>query len=393
MRVAFYAPLKPPDHPVPSGDRRVARAFQDLLRDLGHEVELASRFRSFDRGDAARQERLGRVGRQLAERLVRRYRARPASGRPRLWFTYHLHHKAPDWLGPAVARGLGIPYCVAEASVAPRQAEGGWAHGFAASRAAIVAADLVLAMTAKDEAGLRLAVPRPQRILRFPPFLDTEPYARAAAGRDRARAALAAAWGLDPARPWLLAVAMMRDDAKRLSYAALAEALRGLGSPPWQLLLVGDGEARPAVERLFAGWADGRARFLGLLPPASLAEVYVAADLFVWPACREAYGMALLEAQAAGVPVVAGAEGGVPEVVAAPEAGVLVPPGEPAAFAAAVAGLLAEPERRRAMGRRAQAIVAERHGLPAARARLEAALARLAPLGAGAREEAACASA
>ena len=49
MRVAFYAPMKPPDHPLPSGDRRMARAFMDLLASLGHEVELASRFRSYDR--------------------------------------------------------------------------------------------------------------------------------------------------------------------------------------------------------------------------------------------------------------------------------------------------------------------------------------------------------
>ena len=44
--------------------------------------------------------------------------------------------------------------------------------------------------------------------------------------------------------------------------------------------------------------------------------MYAAADLYVWPAVREAYGIALLEAQAAGLPVVAGREGGVAEVVA-----------------------------------------------------------------------------
>ena len=57
-------------------------------------------------------------------------------------------------------------------------------------------------------------------------------------------------------------------------------------------------------------------RCVGALPAAALPEIYAAADLYVWPACNEAYGMALLEAQAAGVPVVAGAEGGVPDIVA-----------------------------------------------------------------------------
>ena len=40
---------------------------------------------------------------------------RPPSG-PAAWFTYHLYYKAPDWLGPDIARALAIPYLVAEAS-------------------------------------------------------------------------------------------------------------------------------------------------------------------------------------------------------------------------------------------------------------------------------------
>jgi hypothetical protein len=47
--VAFYAPLKPPDHPVPSGDRRMARALIAALTLAGCPVELASRLRSYDR--------------------------------------------------------------------------------------------------------------------------------------------------------------------------------------------------------------------------------------------------------------------------------------------------------------------------------------------------------
>ena len=42
--------------------------------------------------------------------------------RPDLWFTYHLYYKAPDLVGPLVAGALGIPYAVAEASVAHKRA-------------------------------------------------------------------------------------------------------------------------------------------------------------------------------------------------------------------------------------------------------------------------------
>ena len=107
MRIAFYAPMKPPTHPVPSGDRRMARSFMALLGDLGHEVELASRFRSYDgAGDPLRQARLRQLGGRLVARLLRRWRDGPA---PELWFTYHLYHKAPDWLGPAVCDALRHP--------------------------------------------------------------------------------------------------------------------------------------------------------------------------------------------------------------------------------------------------------------------------------------------
>ncbi|MBL8703575.1 MAG: glycosyl transferase, partial [Rhodospirillales bacterium] len=49
MRIAFYAPLKPPGHPHPSGDRRMARLLVQALRLGGHTVMLASSFRAYDR--------------------------------------------------------------------------------------------------------------------------------------------------------------------------------------------------------------------------------------------------------------------------------------------------------------------------------------------------------
>ena len=76
---------------------------------------------------------------------------------------------------------------------------------------------------------------------------------------------------------------------------------------------------------MFAPFGD-RVRLARCIAPAALPEIYAAADLYVWPACNEAYGMALLEAQAAGVPVVAGAEGGVPDIVVDGEHGIARPP-------------------------------------------------------------------
>ncbi|MCH8138397.1 MAG: glycosyl transferase family 1, partial [Proteobacteria bacterium] len=83
MRVAFYAPMKPPGHPVPSGDRKLARLFMAALARGGHEVDLACRFRSWEGiGDGARIRRLQSLGEGLARRLIRRYRATEAAARP-----------------------------------------------------------------------------------------------------------------------------------------------------------------------------------------------------------------------------------------------------------------------------------------------------------------------
>ena len=71
---------------------------------------------------------------------------------------------------------------------------------------------------------------------------------------------------------------------------------------PWQLVLAGAGPERMAVEAAFAPLA-GRVRFTGQMEPEPLAGLYAASDLYIWPAVNEAYGMALLEAQAAGLPV------------------------------------------------------------------------------------------
>lgn len=361
-RVAFYAPLKPPDHPIPSGDRRMARSLIAALRLAGFEVEIASRLRSYDRaGDPTHQHRVATAGARVADNLVRRFTADPMA-RPDAWVTYHVYHKSPDWLGPVVAPALQIPYLIIEASDAAKRAEGPYAFTHRAALHAIRSADVVLALTAVDARGLEPLITAPAELRRLPPFLDPTLYLTAAASRDAHRAGLGARLALDPTVPWLLAVGMMRADAKLDSYRLLAAALALLNGPPCQLLIVGDGPARAEVEAEFQRFGS-QVLFAGEQDPADLARTYAAADLMVWPAVREAYGLAMLEAQAAGLPVVAGDEGGVGEVVQDGVTGVLVPGRNPTVFAATVAGLLASPSRRQDMRRAARDFVRNERSL------------------------------
>jgi len=129
---------------------------------------------------------------------------------------------------------------------------------------------------------------------------------------------------------------------------------------PWWAVLVGDGPARAEIEALMAPFGP-RVCFAGAVPHEALPAFYAAADLYLWPAINEAYGMAFLEAEASGLPVVAGRTGGVPAVVADGVAGILTPIGDAAAFAAAVARLLDDPAERRRLGAGASQRVLQRH--------------------------------
>jgi glycosyltransferase involved in cell wall biosynthesis len=373
MRIAFYAPLKSPTHGTPSGDRRVAGLLMDALAQAGQRVELASTFRSYDAGgDAERQAALRAQGETLASSMVELWSAAPAEERPQLWFTYHLYYKAPDWLGPAVSAALRIPYVIAEASYAGKRARGPWAMGHEATAVAIRSAALVLSPSRDDLPGL-LQLIEAKRVLHLPPFVDVTPFAAAAADRERLRAEIAKDCGIDPGLPWIAVVAMMRAGDKLASFRALAGALRRLQNLRWQLVVAGDGPARAEVERLF----DGRAVFLGSLRQRRIAELLAASDLSAWPAVNEAYGMALLEAQAAGIPVVSCDTRGVPDIVADGRTGLLVPYGDEAALADGIRRLLTDEALRRRLGAQAAQRVAAERSLEAAAARIGGALAGL----------------
>jgi glycosyltransferase involved in cell wall biosynthesis len=366
MRIEFHAPLKHPDHPVPSGDRRMARLFAEAMRRGGHDVRTGTRLRSYDgAGDGRRQSRIRRLGGRLAERILRRYRGDP----PDLWFTYHLYHKAPDWLGPAVSAALGIPYVIAEASFAPKQAGGPWGHGHDAVAAALARASRAICVNPDDAACVRPLLAGPERLVEMAPFLDTAPPRAAAKLRQRHRVELAARHGLDMNTPWIAVAAMMRPGDKLASYRALGAALDRLGGRAWLLLVAGDGEARAEVAACL-GFA-GRVRLLGQIDAQAVDSLNAAADLTVWPAINEAYGMALLEAQAAGLPAVAGDRPGVRQIIRHDLTGLIAPSGDPDGFAGAIAMLLDDPDRRRAMAGAALDVTRRDHDIAGAASRLD----------------------
>jgi teichuronic acid biosynthesis glycosyltransferase TuaC len=161
-----------------------------------------------------------------------------------------------------------------------------------------------------------------------------------------------------PAEPTLVSVGNL---ISRKRHADVIEAL-ALLAPAWPALryvIVGDGPEREALRALAAarGVAD-RVALRGRVAPAQAVAEARAGSLFVLPSVAEAFGVAYIEAMAAGVPAIgcAGEDG--PEEIAAAGGGIeLVAPRDPRGLAAMIDALLRDPARRAALGARARETV------------------------------------
>lgn len=342
MRLAFYAPLKPPAHPVPSGERAMARALIAALEHGGAQVDLASTLRSRDGvGDPVVQAELVAQAQKVLPEVI-------AQGRHagwRAWITYHNYYKAPDLIGPAAARALGIPYLLVEATRARKRLGGPWDSFSRAAENACDAAAVVFYLTHRDREALAAYAPKGQQLVHLRPFLPRSDLPTKAQGTH------------------LLAVGMMRKAAKLPSYQLIAQTLALVPDAPL-LEIAGDGPARPQVEEVMAPLGN-RVRFLGALEPAVLADTYARAGALIWPGVDEAFGMIYLEAQAHGLPVIAQDRDGVRDV--------LYPRNYPA-IADGAAGLAAFMRRDAPRGDEIRAHIAAHHLLPAASAKLRAGL-------------------
>jgi glycosyltransferase involved in cell wall biosynthesis len=362
MQIAFYAPMKSPEHPNPSGDRRIAQLLMRALIQGGHQVKLASEYRSYEgAGNAAAQSAIKLEAETQASALLNAYTTGKLV-RPHIWFTYHLYHKAPDWIGPLICEALKIPYIIAEASYAPKQSGGLWDLGLRASKRAIAIASAVISFNAVDDGCISPLLKAEAKTSFIPPFVDTQPYADAARKKNYYRGVIAEQHSIDPDPPWLICVAMMRPGDKLRSYEQLGLALSSLQDRPWRLLVVGDGSAREQVKLALARLKK-RVHWIGVQDSKALPGIYAACDIYVWPAVNEAFGMAFIEAQASGLVVIAGNSRGVSGVVNAPDCGLLVEPENPEALTAAIAKLLDEPQNRQAMASRARQHIQQHHDL------------------------------
>ncbi len=255
--------------------------------------------------------------RRLVRRLLREARSE----------VVHTHGYRPDFLHHGVAHGLRLPAVST-------------AHGFASGKPGLSVQerlqafawrrfDRVVAVSAPLEAHLlSLGVPR-ARLTRIRNGFVASPDPL---GRAEARAAL----GLPvdaPVAGWVGRMSTEKDPLLAV------EALANAAPPTAHLCFVGDGPLRaPLLERAAALGVADRVHADGAKPDA--ARFLAAFDTLLLSSRTEGTPMTILEAAMAGVPIVATAVGGVPDVVGAD--GALVPAGDARALGAALGGVLAD---------------------------------------------------
>jgi 1,2-diacylglycerol 3-alpha-glucosyltransferase len=157
-------------------------------------------------------------------------------------------------------------------------------------------------------------------------------------------------------------------EEKNVDFLLRAFARIAAERPQATLVLVGKGPREHSLQSLAQKLGLGeRAIFTGTIPHSEVPHYAAAADLFVFPSLAETQGLVLIEAMAAGTPVVAVEALGSADVLT--EGGGLLVPAQEGAFASAVTTLLADEPRRRAIGEQAARAV-QRYTIPAATAGL-----------------------
>jgi colanic acid/amylovoran biosynthesis glycosyltransferase len=173
--------------------------------------------------------------------------------------------------------------------------------------------------------------------------------------------------------PHLVAIGRLSEQ-KGFSVLVEAIALAAPRHPGLRLVLVGDGPLRPALETaIVKNGLGGVISLAGWQDEAGVRAALAQAQALILPSFAEGLPVVVMEAMAAGRPVIATAIAGVPELVEQGKNGWLVPAGDPAALAAAIDEMAATPAKTRtAMGRAARVRVMARHDIDHEAAKLAA---------------------
>jgi glycosyltransferase involved in cell wall biosynthesis len=342
MRIALFTECY---RPIQNGIVAAVEALSSSLRARGHEVLCVTPAMPGYDGDDESVIRIPSLPlpTPTAYRLTLPFLPAALEGTPRRLSIVHAHSAfVTGWMAIRAARRFGVPLVYTYHTrledyvhYVPFEERTTRGAALRLTKNYANAADAVIVPTEAMERHLReLGVA--SRIEVVPSGIDLAAFS-SGARRDGVRARL----GAGPGEPLVLSVGRLAKE-KNLDLALAAFA--ALDLPQARLAVVGDGPEREHLEALAARLGiAGRTRFAGALARTELPDAYASADAFVFPSASETQGLVLVEALAAGLPVVAVDTPETRDVLGG--AGSLVP-ADPRAMALALAGALAGGDRR-----------------------------------------------
>lgn len=271
----------------------------------------------------------------------------------------HTHTTKPGIVGALAARRAGTPAVMHTVHLFPFHEETGrivTTAYVAAERLAARWCDRIVTVSEHQrDWALRVGVGRPDQIVSIPNGVPID-RAKPRRSRDDVRADL----GLGDA--FVILSTGRLAEQKGYEYLIRAAALLRDDQPAAHVVLAGGGPLRGKLEELVSSLGlEERVRLIG--HRSDVGDLLAASDLVVLPSLWEGLSISLLEAMAAGKPIVTTSIGSNREVTNDGEAAVLVPPKDAASLAAAIRLLAADGHRRQELGRLAQQVQRERYSL------------------------------
>ncbi len=274
--------------------------------------------------------------------------------RERRYDIVHTHTSKAGYLGRLAAAQMRVPILV-------HTPHGHIFFGYfnrvltafftALERQAARKTDRLIALTRRGiEEHLQRGVGRPEQWEAIFSGIDLSPYTQAVERRASTREAL----GID-ADEFVIGAVGRLEPVKGFAYFVEAARATAGSVPESRFILVGDGSLADSLRAQAADLGD-RFRFLGLRH--DVPDLMAAFDLCVVPSLNEGMGRVVLEAGAAGVPVVASRVGGIPEIVRDGDTGILVPPQRSGAIVEAALRLHGDPALRLRMSEAARSLTA-----------------------------------
>ena len=354
MKIAFYSPIKPIDHFIPSGDRLIARHLCQYLRGKGHDIFILSRFRTLF----------------LHQRIVRYIffwwplhfigsLINVLKERPDLFFSYHVTGETPDLLAPFLCRLVGVPYYIFTGDYSVTHRDNLKTRlGYYLARHALHGARHIFANTVENYTSLVEKLGR-DKVTYIKPAVFLSDF------KDYSPANIRDRYHIKENIPVISSAAMCRPGRKADSIRFLIDCLAQLKSEGinFRWIHTGARGEYPELKKLAEEKLGNIAIMPGTMPEEEVHALMMASDIFAFPGINETIGMVYLEAQFYKTPVVAFQNGGIAEVVKQNKTGILVPPMDQSAFVKALSMLINNPSIRTEMGNQAFLSISEDHDI------------------------------